>query len=147
MYYLKEIVYSDIHIPKEEKSCLLYAFFFFSYSDSDFGTEYLCRPESLASQLLFKMVDSAALNFVLLWQIYKGMGTISLDFFFLRITWPWCFWAYHVIIPLMVSVRSFWTFFLVDSQYSSLRFTVEFNKSAAFCLASSCDWFAGELHS
>lgn len=66
MYYLKEMVYSVIHILKEGKSCLVHASLFFSYSDPDFGTEYLCRPEFLASQLLFNMVNCAALNFVLL---------------------------------------------------------------------------------
>lgn len=30
--------------------------------------------------------------------------------------------------------KKFLNFFLVDSQYSTLRFTVEFKRSAAFCL-------------
>lgn len=93
------------------------------------------------------MVDCAALNFVLLWQIYKDTGTISLDYFFLK--------NYLTLVFLGLPPNNFFdglsknflNFFLVDSQCSSLRFTVEFNKSAAFCLASSCDWFAGELHS
>lgn len=37
--------------------------FFFSYLDLNFGTEYLYAPESLASQLVFKIESLCSFKF------------------------------------------------------------------------------------